>query len=47
MKQALVTAIAGQDGSYLAELLFSKGYDLELARREQMLMQAREGQTHL
>ena len=26
MKTALVTGIAGQDGSYLAELLLSKGY---------------------
>ena len=26
MKQALITGITGQDGSYLAELLLSKGY---------------------
>ena len=25
-KQALITGITGQDGSYLAELLLSKGY---------------------
>jgi len=27
-KRALVTGITGQDGSYLAELLLSKGYDV-------------------
>ena len=26
MKKALITGIAGQDGSYLAELLLNKGY---------------------
>ena len=26
MKSALVTGVTGQDGSYLAELLLSKGY---------------------
>jgi GDPmannose 4,6-dehydratase len=26
MKQALITGITGQDGSYLAELLVEKGY---------------------
>ena len=28
MKKALITGIFGQDGSYLAELLFSKGYEV-------------------
>jgi len=28
MKKALITGITGQDGSYLAELLLSKGYDI-------------------
>lgn len=28
MKTALITGIAGQDGSYLAELLFEKGYEV-------------------
>ena len=28
MKRALITGIAGQDGSYLAELLLSKGYEV-------------------
>ena len=34
MKKALITGIAGQDGSYLAELLLSKGYEVHgLIRR--------------
>lgn len=28
MKRALITGITGQDGSYLAEFLLSKGYDV-------------------
>ena len=28
MKKALVTGITGQDGSYLAELLLGKGYEV-------------------
>jgi len=28
MKKALITGITGQDGSYLAELLLSKGYEV-------------------
>ena len=28
MKKALITGITGQDGSYLAELLLSKGYEI-------------------
>jgi GDPmannose 4,6-dehydratase len=28
MKKALVTGITGQDGSYLAELLLKKGYEI-------------------
>jgi GDPmannose 4,6-dehydratase len=28
MKRALLTAITGQDGSYLAELLLAKGYEV-------------------
>lgn len=35
MKNALITGIAGQDGSYLAELLLSKGYQVHgIVRRE-------------
>jgi GDPmannose 4,6-dehydratase len=34
MKKALITGISGQDGSYLAELLLSKGYEVHgLVRR--------------
>ena len=28
MKKALITGISGQDGSYLAELLLAKGYEV-------------------
>ena len=28
MKRALITGITGQDGSYLTELLLSKGYEV-------------------
>ena len=28
MKRALITGITGQDGSYLAELLLQKGYEV-------------------
>jgi GDPmannose 4,6-dehydratase len=35
MKRALITGISGQDGSYLAELLLEKGYEVHgLVRRE-------------
>ena len=34
MKKALITGITGQDGSYLAELLLEKGYEVHgLVRR--------------
>ena len=34
MQKALITGITGQDGSYLAELLLSKGYEVHgLIRR--------------
>lgn len=37
MKKALITGIAGQDGSYLAELLLSKGYEVHgIVRRESL-----------
>ena len=28
MRRALITGITGQDGSYMAELLLSKGYEV-------------------
>lgn len=37
MKKALITGITGQDGSYLAELLLSKGYEVHgIVRRVAM-----------
>ncbi len=33
MKRALITGITGQDGSYLAELLLNKGYEVHGIRR--------------
>ncbi|MBT6055978.1 MAG: NAD-dependent epimerase/dehydratase family protein, partial [Planctomycetaceae bacterium] len=32
-RRALITGITGQDGSYLAELLISKGYEVHGLRR--------------
>ena len=34
MKQALITGITGQDGSYLAEFLLSKGYEVHGIKRK-------------
>src|SRR6187399_1451323 len=35
MKKALITGISGQDGSYLAELLLAKGYEVHgIVRRQ-------------
>ena len=37
MKKALITGITGQDGSYLAEFLLEKGYEVHgLIRRSSM-----------
>ena len=33
MKKALITGITGQDGSYLAELLLEKGYEVHGVKR--------------
>jgi GDPmannose 4,6-dehydratase len=42
MKRALITGITGQDGSYLAELLLSKGYEVHgLVRRASTFNTAR------
>jgi len=42
MKKALITGITGQDGSYLAELLLSKGYEVHgVVRRSSMSNTAR------
>ena len=37
MKKALITGIAGQDGSYLARLLLSKGYEVHGINRRTSL----------
>ena len=38
MKRVLITGITGQDGSYLAELLLEKGYEVYgLVRRKSKL----------
>ena len=33
IKKALITGVTGQDGSYLAELLLSKGYEVHGIKR--------------
>ena len=37
MKKALITGITGQDGSYLAELLLEKGYEVHGIKRRSSL----------
>ena len=32
MKKAFITGITGQDGSYLAELLLEKGYEVHVMK---------------
>ncbi|MEO0794179.1 MAG: GDP-mannose 4,6-dehydratase [Verrucomicrobiota bacterium] len=51
MKKALITGITGQDGSYLAELLLSKGYEVHgIVRRSSSMNRGRidhlNHQTH-
>ena len=42
MKKAFITGITGQDGSYLAELLLDKGYEVHsIVRRGTMFTTAR------
>src|SRR6266496_2414573 len=38
MKRALITGITGQDGSYLAELLLAKGYEVHGTKRRSSLL---------
>ena len=38
MKKALITGITGQDGSYLAELLLSKGYEVHGIKRRSSII---------
>jgi GDPmannose 4,6-dehydratase len=47
MKRALITGITGQDGSYLAELLLEKGYEVHgIVRRSSSLNRARIDHLH-
>jgi GDPmannose 4,6-dehydratase len=47
MKKALITGITGQDGSYLAELLLDKGYEVHgIIRRVSLLNTARIDHLH-
>ncbi|MBO9521822.1 MAG: GDP-mannose 4,6-dehydratase [Nocardioidaceae bacterium] len=47
MKRALITGITGQDGSYLAELLLDKGYEVHgLVRRASTLNRTRIDHLH-
>jgi len=47
MKRALITGITGQDGSYLAELLLTKGYEVHgLVRRASTLNRGRIDHLH-
>jgi GDPmannose 4,6-dehydratase len=42
MKKALITGITGQNGSYLADLLLSKGYEIHgIIRRSSSLNRSR------
>jgi GDPmannose 4,6-dehydratase len=42
MKKALITGITGQDGSYLAEFLLNKGYEVHgIKRRSSLINTAR------
>ncbi|MFD8708207.1 GDP-mannose 4,6-dehydratase, partial [Kitasatospora sp. NPDC059648] len=44
VKRALITGIGGQDGSYLAELLLEKGYEVHgTARRVPDFVRRRDG----
>ena len=38
MKKALITGITGQDGSYLAEFLLYKGYEVHGIKRKTSLI---------
>tara|TARA_B100000315_G_C14106260_1_gene376103 strand:- start:55 stop:285 length:231 start_codon:yes stop_codon:yes gene_type:complete len=48
MKKAFITGITGQDGSYLAELLLSKDYEVHgLKRRTSSFNDARIEHKHI
>ena len=45
-KKALITGVTGQDGSYLAELLLSKGYEVHGLLRRYQYIRARSKLYH-
>jgi GDPmannose 4,6-dehydratase len=46
MKKALITGVTGQDGSYLAELLLEKGYEVHgIKRRASLFKNQCQGQV--
>ena len=47
MKRALITGITGQDGSYLAELLLEKGYEVHGIKRRASNFNTDPGGPHL
>lgn len=47
MKKALITGVAGQDGSYLAEFLLDKGYEVHgIVRRTSLTQRSRIDHLH-
>ena len=46
-KIALITGVTGQDGSYLAEFLLEKGYDVHGIKRTGFPLQYRARRPHL
>ena len=46
-KKALITGVAGQDGSYLAEFLLKKGYEVHgILRRSSLEIKGRVNHLH-
>ena len=46
-KKALITGITGQDGSYLAEFLLEKGYEVHGIKRRASLFNTAARRSHL
>ena len=46
MKKALITGITGQDGSYLAELLLSKKYEVHGIKRRSSLINTKKNRSY-
>ena len=47
MKKALITGVTGQDGSYLAELLLAKGYEVHGLIRRSSSFNTQRDRPHL